>query len=309
MMENFERFEARDSNEKNYKIILKYGKSLETPKWKDFKGVYSSDEMRKDLTYINSIIKKIEKQRDDLSPSEKEIDEENRKRAMCLEIVLTDQIYDGNWFGEEAMTSKTHKYDDIANGVDMIVEFDKEEPERVALTVDASTASDKHVIEKKIRRNMEKLKNRNCLQEIKYFKSQISDANGRYHKGSLRDLIPVVVGANKGNINKLFEIFSELKFLEENKNETTKTRRGELRRELAEDSIQGIFLKEIKLQLETYIRIIGGQDEKVLKKCGSLLKIIDEVIDEKERDGIFNREKIQQDQTLDNIKHVCKDLE
>jgi len=215
--------------------------------------------------------------------------------------LLVDQVYDGDWFGSEAMAILLSEYDDILGGVDMVVEFDKEEPERMALAVDASTSSNFEVIEEKIRKNLEKLKKNKALQEVKYFESQIRDDKGNYYKGELKDLIPVVVGADKENVDNLFESFSELKYLEKENNERSKERRGEIRRELAKNPIQETFLQEIKLQLETYKEVLQNENIKVVNYCDSLLKIIDEIIEEKE--VLLIGEK--SDQVFNNIREVC----
>jgi hypothetical protein len=308
MGNRYENFEAEYDKKRNYETILEYGKNFEIPEPKDFTEIYSRGEIGKDLNYLRLTEKKIEDDNLQLNSLEKGIFEENKKRAECLEIILTDQIYDGDWFGEYAMTSKTSKYDDIKNGVDMVVEFDKEEPERIALAIDASTASNSKVIEEKVEKNMKKLKNKDYLQEVKYFKSQIRDEKGEYYKGGLRDLIPVVVGADRGNVDNLFETFSELKSLEKVKSENAKERRQELRKELAKNPLQGVFLKEIKIQLETYKKFLENKNEKVVNQCDSLLKIIDEVIEEKEKKEIYFKEAMPNDQTFENIREVCRKL-
>lgn len=309
MRNRFESFEAEYDKEKNYKTILEYGENIEAPDPKDFKGIYPPGEIGKDLNYLRLTKKRIEEDNSQLDTIEKGIQEDNRKRSECLEIILTDQVYDGDWFGGEAMTSKTSKYDDIRNGVDMVVEFDKEETERMALAIDASTASNIRVIEDKIKNNLEKLRNKEHLQEVKYFKSQIRDDKGEYYQGGLTDLVPVVVGADKDNVDNLFEVFAELKSLEKNPNKSAKERRMELRRNLSENPIQGVFLGEIKTQLETYKKVMGSEDEKISEKCDSLLEIINEVTKEKTEEGVYSEEETPNDQTFNNIKEVCRELE
>jgi len=301
-MENrFERFEAKYDNQRNYEIILDYKESLDIPDPKNFMDTYSPKVIGEDLNRLRLIKRSIREDRLSLGEVERGIFDENKKRANCLEILLVDQVYDGDWFGSEAMAILLSEYDDILGGVDMVVEFDKEEPERMALAVDASTSSNFEVIEEKIRKNLEKLKKNKALQEVKYFESQIRDDKGNYYKGELKDLIPVVVGADKENVDNLFESFSELKYLEKENNERSKERRGEIRRELAKNPIQETFLQEIKLQLETYKEVLQNENIKVVNYCDSLLKIIDEIIEEKE--VLLIGEK--SDQVFNNIREVC----
>lgn len=307
MRNSFENFEIRsEDRNKNYEIILESEKSLEIPNPKDFTEIYSSEEIENDLDYLAKIKKKIEQGDNSLGSFEREIIKENKRRGECLEVIVADQGDSGNWFGEYAMVTKTSEFDDIRNGVDMVVEFDKEEPERIALAVDASTASEIKVIEDKIKRNIAKLKDNVHLQEVKYFKSQISNEKGEYYKGSIRDLIPVVIGADKHNVDNLFQTFSELKFLEKDKTEGAKIRRRELRYELSRNPLQTLFVEEIKIQLETYKKV--SENKKVIDECFSLLKIIDEVIEMKAEENIYFNESVLNDKTYNNIKEVCEGL-
>ncbi len=145
----FNRLESVQDKQKNYEIILEYKENLAVPNPKDFMGIYLKEVIGKDLNRLRLTEKRIAEDYSKLGVMEREILDENKKRGECLEIILADQIYDGDWFGPEAMTSITSEYDDIVNGIDMIVEFDKEKPQRMALAVDASTASDVGIIEEK----------------------------------------------------------------------------------------------------------------------------------------------------------------
>lgn len=309
MRNKFENFEIeKEDRNKNYEIILESEGNLEIPNPTAFTDIYPRKEIGEDLNYLRKIKKRIENNDINLGQREREILEENMKRGKCLEIIVADQGDSGNWFGEYAMVTKTSEFDDIKNGVDMVIEFDKEEPERIALAVDASTASNLNVIEKKIKRNIEKLEHETHLQEVKYFKSQISNENGEYYKGVIRDLIPVVIGADKHNVDSLFQTFSELKFLEKDKTEGAKIRRREIRNELARNPLQSIFLKEIQIQLETYKEVLKNKSDKAVSETESLLEIINEVLRGKEEEDIYFKKNNLSDQTYSNIKEVCENL-
>ncbi len=302
--------EEKENKGKVYDIILEYGETLEAPDPRHFMHIYHGKEnpIGKDLNKLRLTKKGIEKSNSGLGETEKRIMEENKKRGRCFEIVLGDRIHQGEWLGKDVKTSRTSEYDDVINGVDMVIEFDKERPERMAIAVDASTSSNVKVIEEKIRRNIEKIRKKKDMQEVKYFNSQIKDANGEYYQGSLKNLIPVVVGADKNNVDNLFDTFAELKSLEEDKGGFVEEWKNDLIKKLNKDPLQGVFLKEIKIQLETYKSIIGEENKEFIDQCESLLKIINEVIEEKEKEGIYFKEAVPSDQTFNNIIDVCKEI-
>ncbi len=288
----------------NFEIILNYGKSLERINPLDFKDIYSIEEINEDLEYLNLVEKRIGEDFDKKSVQEKEISLINEKRATCFEIILDSQINEADWLGSEAMTSRSSRYDDIM-GVDLIVEFNKEETKRVALAVDASTSSDIHVMNYKISRNLKKIAEKENLQEVKYFESQIRDNNGEYYKGKIDNLLPIVIGADKQNADNLFDLFSELKSLEKRKDDDSKKRRQWLRVKLSKDPIQEIFLKEIKIQLEMYKSIIDREDVKI--EADNILRIIQEIIQEKNDFNLYSESDVPRDETLDNIELICKE--
>ena len=113
-----------------------------------------------------------------MSPFEREVADLNEKRGQAFEVLLVDQVYNGEWFGPEAMPVQTSRYDDVLRGVDMIIEFDREdEIERVALAVDASTTSEIDHMERKIKRNIRRVTEDFWPLEVKYLESQIKDSN------------------------------------------------------------------------------------------------------------------------------------
>ncbi len=205
------------------------------------------------------------------------------------------------------MSSRASEFDDIIKGVDMIVEFDKEKAtERIALSIDASTASNIEVIKRKIEKNIKNLK-RHGLRDVSYFKSQIMDANGECYQGGLKDLIPVVIGADKNNTDNLFKIFAELKYLENSNRKQEIQDRIRIRKSLAKNPIQIVFLKEIKIQLETYRDVLGDTIKGLKIKCNSLLEIINKILKEKEEEKIYLEETLD-DKVFNNIKDVCNQL-
>jgi hypothetical protein len=295
MREGFENsFVEKSGSFENFEIIFDYGEKLERPNPEDFSDIYPREEIERDVKKLEEIERKIA-----------ESEHINEQRGKAFEVLLVDQIHDGEWMGQEAMITQASRFDDVIKGVDPIVEFDRENAERMAIVVDVSTASDIAVVEKKIRKNIDKLFKGGRFLEVKYFQSQICDSGGTYYKGRLENLIPVVVGADRRNADVLFEIFTELKMHEKRGDSNLKERRKELREILAKHPIQDLFLQETRIQLETYKRILKGKDEEIVKECEKLLSIIEEIIEVKKRNKTYSFEDVPHDETFNNINEVC----
>ena len=298
--------EKKIEETQNIDNVLEYGKRLESINPVDFEDVYSPEEIRKDLEHLDFVERKIENSKKKMNTREREIYDINEKRSKAFEILLADQIYDGEWLGPEAMSIQASRFDDVLNGVDIIVEFDRENAvERIALVVDASTTSDIDYMEKKIKRNIKRVSEDLRPLEIKYFHSQIRDENGEYFKGKIENLIPIVIGADYQNANRIFNIFSEFIFLKNKTDNDSKERCRWLKKKLSTHPIQNIFLEQIEIQLEMYISILK-QKNKPTDDVEALLVIIKEVAEEKKVSGFSTSEEINGDMTLDNIRIITQ---
>ncbi len=296
--------EKRIEEAQNIESVLEYGKKLEVIEPSEFGDVYSPDEIKRDLEHLELAEKRIRESREKMSPQEREISEINEKRGKAFEILLADQIYDGEWLGSNAMSIRTSRFDDVLGGVDMIVEFDREdEIERMALAVDASTTSDMNQMERKIKRNIRRVTDDFWPLEVKYFQSQIANENGEYFKGGIENLIPVVVGADRRNADRIFDIFSELITLEKRRDDESKERRRWLREKLSRHPIQEVFFEQVRIQLEMYRSIIAEKGGSA-KDVESLLNIIKEAEEERKELGFSSSEAIEGDTTLDNIRII-----
>lgn len=303
-MRHFGEVENRVSKEQTISRILEYGERCERIDPVEFESIYSPKEIRKDLECLAHTEKKIEEYKQGLTSYKREIYEINGERGRAFEILLADQIYNGEWLGSSAIPVRASRFDDVKNGVDIVVEFDREdEVERMALVVDASTSSDVGYMERKIKKNIDKVIKGSL--EVRYFQSDISDENGEYFKGKLENLIPVVIGADRQNVNEIFDIFSELISLEGNKDDDSKSKRQWLRKKLSNHPIQDLFLNQIETQLKIYISILKRED-KPTDDIEMLLGVIKEVVEEKKE--IDFSEEINNDGVLYNIRAICEDL-
>ncbi len=152
-----------------------------------FSNLYEKDEISRNLRYVQDRQRRF-------GP-----EDENRKYARILEAILLEQVELSNWFGENATTIKTSDFDDIRNGVDMIVRYGSSEVTMPAnflgLGVDV-TFSPKGTEEK-----LEEIFSGvydGKLSQIKYFLSEEDDFRGE------RSNVPLIVlGIEKATLEKI----------------------------------------------------------------------------------------------------------
>jgi len=293
---NFEKI----SESQNLDKILGLEKKFKRPNPDNFLDIYSSEEINKDKEHAILIEKRIEEKKKKMTPEEREIYEMNNKRGEALEVILDFLINEHGWLGY-GYSTRTSRIDDLISGVDAVVEYKEDQIERIALAVDASTSSDLNDIEEKIFRNLRDLKNNSNGASIKYFKSQISDKNNEYFRGKLKNLIPVVAGADKKNANDLFDKFSQLMMLEKRNDESQKEKIRNLKLEICRNPVHGIILDGIKIQLEMYLNVLDENKIETRNQINKLIGIIDEAIENSDSSYDFI-----QDNTLDNIKIISK---
>jgi citrate lyase gamma subunit len=159
--------------------LKKYGVDL-----KSFIGTYTEEEMEKDIKYVKRRELDFQKQ---ATPEKKEL----RKISTVLEAIINEQVEMAEWFGDNVYTLPSSRYDDIANGVDTIVEFDtrEEKPPRLALAIDVALGSE---IDEKFDDIKEEIEE-GVLSEVKYFQSQVNPDD----KGKLEKIPRVVVALGK----------------------------------------------------------------------------------------------------------------
>ncbi len=301
------------------KDILKYEKDIKRPNPEDFDDIYDPEEIREDIDYLKDKEEWFKDEEKRMGREERKKKKENERRGRAFEVVLYDQIYDGEWMGENAISVLASRYDDVVNGTDMIVEFNMEnEPERLVFAIDASTASDMGRIKNKVERNVKKVLNKRRTPVVKYFEAEIPDENLQYYKGGLESVVPVVVGADKGNANELFKDFAEYKDIEEKITEKKKKgekippefreRKKELQEKLRTHKLQDVFLQEIVEQLRMYNDILEDKDKEMADRCKKLLQVIEEVMKEKRRND-YDENLVPSDQTLINIKEASNNID
>lgn len=148
--------------------------------------------------------------------------------AKAFEAVLYEQAEQSDWFGPDAVTIRTSRYDDYKNGVDSVVEFEEGESKasHLALAIDVTTSS--HLRDKlwRIRDEI----NQGHLAEVKYFKSDRLNI-----RGQMTNIPRVIIGAQKSSV---LEVINYWLNREQSK--------------LAKHPIQLKILKETEIQLDAF---------------------------------------------------------
>ena len=215
-----------DRIEKALRLVEKiYGQDIEIIEEKNFEDLYSEKIVAADLEWVRKEEERFE--REDTSEQK-----EARKISTIFETLIYDQAEMSEWLGKSAITIKSSRYDDIKNGIDLIIEFPDSEgasASHLALAVDITLSNE---LEKKmngIRRDIE----RGELSNIKYFESETLSI-----RGEKRNVPKVVIGADSKMLNQIIDLW--IRQDKESKNR------------LGNHPIQFVLLEEVMLQLEKF---------------------------------------------------------
>ncbi|MBX9906270.1 hypothetical protein K2X96_00020 [Patescibacteria group bacterium] len=206
---------------------------------KVFDDLYSPEAVARDTTYVRQMKEKF-------GPGDT-----MHQYADILEAILIEQVELSNWFGENASTIKTSAYDDIKNGIDMIVRYEptnhNHPAQLLALGVDVTFSADG--TEKKLTRMFENLR-RGKLGTLKYY---YSEADG--YRGERNNLPLIVLGMEKSMLENVATAWMK----REN-------------RALEKHAVQNMLLAQADAQLDAMRRVVRASGNQVLERIisGSL---------------------------------------
>ncbi|MDI6820849.1 MAG: hypothetical protein QMD65_01580 [Patescibacteria group bacterium] len=188
----------------------------------NFSDLYGQNIISEDAAYVKKMEELFVKNN---LPEQERI----KKLAVIFEALIHYNVELNDWFGPNAFTIKTSRYDDIKNGIDDIVEFEESETtvSHLALAIDVTfSPEEKQKTFERIKKEIESGE----LAKVKYFQSDHINIRGELIK------IPrVVIGADTKTIKRL-----GIAWLEKD-NKT-----------LGNDPIQLQILEEILIQLEVF---------------------------------------------------------
>ncbi len=224
---------------------------------KDFINLYGDVSIKKDMAFVE---RREQRFRKEATPGL----EAKYKAAHILEYIIFEQSELSEWFGSQAHTIKTSRLDDIANGVDMVIEFQDPEDykdrsfDRLGLAVDISFGVD---LSGKFHRIKEEIDN-GTLSEVKYFKSERSPAQ------KLEHLPRIVIGCSGATIDELVKLWTT----------------GDKVR-LGNHPLQVQLLHEIQIQLEVFedYALYVAKNEEMANIYKGLRGIVDPLLAEKRK--------------------------
>jgi len=158
----------------------------------DFNDLYGDDKIAQDKAYVK-------KRKADFEAVLQPADREHLKLATIFEAILHQHGEQSNWFGEAAITIKASEFDDIAHGVDEIVEFEEEKSRSyLALAIDATYSQ---FTDRKLNKIKDEI-DRGELTRIKYAVLEGGDT-----RAELNRVPRVIVGVSPQTILQLSELW------------------------------------------------------------------------------------------------------
>ena len=243
-----------------------------------FADKYSPEKIANDKRYVRERKQQFQEQRS-----------ESTKRAQTLEAIMAEQIELSDWFGPETLTIIPAEYDDLHNGIDMLVEFTQEleesgDFEYLALGVDITSSV--HSLDKKLAIIKDGVL-KGTLAQMTYFDSE----RNQKAKGLRFNIPKVIIGIERQAIQELSELWLEAHQAKINSHdqslspESRKSQKERARgalRALAEHRVRYLILEEIKLQLETYLDFAKKLDKtKVVAQLESSVEIVNRLLKQK----------------------------
>lgn len=250
--------------------------AIEIEDFENATPAFTGETIKKDKDYVLEKEKKFDLE----ETSESEF---YRKMAVVLEAIICEQAELGDWFGEDTFTVKTSKFDDIRNGIDIVVEFENEADDGLmVLGLDVTCGS---AVEKKMK-TMKKHQDEGFLPNIKYYESE------RAEKQSLKHVPKVVVGVDKKILGEMVGLWL-----------------GGKRRELSAHSVQVEILEQIRLQLEAFSEHAQKKGKKQI--AGTFRKYLNkiDVLSEKKAATISLPVGMGESEVFNSIYKNCKNFE
>ncbi len=236
------------------KIAKNYVVKNET-KLEDFQDIYDPAMIERDKNYVQK--------KEELFAQTPEIAAD--QKSVILEAIILDTDLH-NWLGENVKMIKTSRYDDIANGVDAVAEFQISDGfSHLALAIDVTTSP--NIIGHKIEEIVKKIKS-GKLASVKYFKSDPMN-----FRGELFNLPLTVVGIGGPTVEDL----SKKWFATKTKNASSQIK-AKINKLLSQDPVQLQIIEEILLEIEFFKEVAEKYNQPEVKsayeKIETIIKLI-----------------------------------
>lgn len=154
-----------------------------------FRDLYGAANVEADLKYVKEMEERFRQERNPHL-------EGARQLAEIFEAIVCEQAELSDWFGPDAFTSRTSRYDDIKNGVDVVAEFQETETAASHLALATDVMIGRGLYKKLGRIKQEIVQGK--LTRIKYFISETMNI-----RGELSQIPRVVIGAEAKTVEEL----------------------------------------------------------------------------------------------------------
>jgi hypothetical protein len=236
----------------------------------DFASVYTVERIQRDKMYVEKRKRDFEND----SPLEKI----SSAYATALEAVIYEHIELSEWFGSNTRTIKTTAYDDVANGVDLLLEINPNlplySPSHVALGIDVTFGA-LASMDKKFSK-LKELVISGTLACVNYFQTED-------FKGEMRNIPEVIVGCSKELVGELAVLYV--------------TRDAKSKKELALHQVQNMLAHQVMRQLQVFARLAErNQQSLAAKKYRLLLELLKPTLSEKAKhiDRLYQADPVHQ---------------
>ena len=290
-MEDFSNRISLDRNPFSEEVLsrleAKAKKKIEVyrPNPEDFRDLYG-EEVDKDLARVQELENSWEDSNAKLTDFERERSEKNKKIASIIEGIVIDHL-SGKWLQGRGVCTPTSKFDDYTQGVDMVVEFPKEDVpnEYMGIGIDITFSNDSTNLEAKLDRIIKQNIKSKVLSEVKYFDSEEI-------KGKIA--VPrIAIAINEDYVKQLFSL--------EDKNQKEK---------IADHNVQLMFLYQIQQQCSTFCKLAHARGAKEVSKAYlDVFNQISAIMEEKMEEYEKNPDILTNDVASNTIFNFCNRVE
>ncbi len=237
---------------------------------RDFVDLYGENNVAHDLRYVE--FRKLKFENDEI-----------KRASDVLEAILYQHTELSGWLGPNAETFRPSEYDDIKNGIDLIVEFNSDNfSKHLALGVDITFGT--LSMGKKFERIKKEIES-DKLALVKYFESH-------GFKGALKHVPRVVIGLEKDTVISLAALWM-------------RNQNAELGNHFAQD----ILMREILEQLKTFKTYAESIDSaKAVRSYSQSIGILATALRERNTDNQQKeRQRVHHDEIMDD--RVYRDIQ
>lgn len=214
-----------------------------------FSGIYSPSSILNDQKHTADIRKNF-------------IDK--TERADIFESIIANFAENAEWFNN-AYVIETEEYDDVANGVDFVLEIETDDNEVLRLALDV-TVGEESTKQEKISRIVNEIK-MGKLTKVKYFQSEAEfDDDGNQKMLPLYQIPKIILSIEK---DKLDDLCKKIVQVTKNEKGTNKA--------LSEIDFKNEIIDEIVTQLQEIINLISD-NKKRFNNSSKLITMINKII-------------------------------